>query len=84
MKFFGLFIVSCILLVILVSVFASIGGGLALIVVPALLIAAGLRMYMSIDERLEEIERRLGILPEEAPKSFAEQVMENNEQSEQT
>lgn len=82
MKFLGLFVVSCILLVILVSVFGNLWGGVGLLVLPALLLAAGLRMYMSIDERLEEIERILGILPEEEPKSFAEQVMENNQTEE--
>ncbi|MBQ3256205.1 MAG: hypothetical protein IJA67_02150 [Oscillospiraceae bacterium] len=82
MKFIGLFIVSCILLVILVSVFGNFLGGFALLALPAFFIAAVLRMYMSIDERLEEIERRLGIIPEEEPKSFAEQVMENNQKEE--
>ena len=84
MKLLGLFIVSCILLVILFSVFGTFFEGLALLIVPAFLLALVIRMYMSIDARLEEIERRLGIISEEPPKSFAEQVMENNEQSDRT
>ena len=83
MKFIGLFVVSLILLIILISVFGTFFEGMALLLVPALLLALVIRMYMSIDARLEEIERRLGIIPEEPPKTFAEQVMENNEQSEQ-
>ena len=84
MKLLGLFIVSCILLVILFSVFGTFFEGLALLIVPAFLLALVIRMYMSIDARLEEIERRLGIISEEPPKSFAEQVMDNNEQSDRT
>ena len=82
MKFFGLFIVSCILLVIFVSVFGNLLGGFGLLALPAFFLAAAIRVYMSIDERLEEIERRLGILPEEEPKTFAELVMENNKEAE--
>ena len=80
MKFIGLFVVCCILLVILFSVFGAFFEGIALLLVPAFLLALIIRMYMSIDERLEEIERRLGILPEDPPKSFAEQVTENNKE----
>ncbi len=82
MKFIGLFVVSCILLVIAVSVFGNLWGGAGLLTLPAFFMAAALRMYMSIDERLEEIERRLGIIPEEEQKSFSEQVMENNKDAE--
>ena len=84
MKFIGLFVVSCILLVILFSVFGAFFEGVALLLVPAFLLALVIRMYMSIDTRLEEIERRLGIIAEEKPKSFAEQVMEHNEQMDQS
>ena len=82
MKFLGLFVVSCILLVICVSVFGNLWGGVGLLALPALFLAAAIRVYMSIDERLEEIEWRLGITPEEEPKTFSEQVMENNQKEE--
>ena len=82
MKFLGLFVVSCILLVIAVSVFGNLWGGTGLLLLPALFLAGAIRVYMSIDERLEEIERRLGIIPEEEPKPFSEQVTENNQKEE--
>ncbi len=78
MKFLGLFVVSCILLVIFVSVFGNLLGGFALLALPAFFMAAALRMYMSIDERLERIEEQLGI-KEDEPKPFSEQLEEKGE-----
>ncbi len=68
-NFFAVFIVSCILLVICISLFQ----GLAIIVVPCLLIAGGVAMYMDISKRIDRIEEHLGLsVPKEESLTITE------------
>ena len=72
MKFIGLFLACLLFMVILLSVFGAFLEGLAVIVLPAFLLALVLRLYLDLDERLERIEEQLGL--KEESKTLTEQL----------
>ena len=79
MKFLGTFVACFLLIFVAVSVFGellfNIWGILAIL---ALLMSIVIRALISFDDRLETIEKQLGLRPE-TEHSFAEQIKNNDE-----
>ena len=79
MKFIGTFVACFLLIVIAVSLFGEILFNIwGILAILALLMAIVIRALISFDDRLEAIEKQLGIRSE-SEKSFAEQVADHNE-----
>ena len=77
MKFIGTFVACFLLIFIAVAVFGEILFNIwGILAILALLMAIIIRALISFDERLEAIEKHLGLRPETST-SFAEQLYEN-------
>lgn len=79
MKFLSIFLLCFLLILILISVFGALLENVWLLIAAvAFLIALFVRVLISFDERLERIERHLG-LHTDSQSSFAEQIESDKE-----
>ena len=78
MKFIGTFAACFLLIFIAVAVFGEILFNIwGILAILALLIAIVIRALISFDDRLEAIEKQLGLRPE-TEQPFAEKVKQND------
>ena len=78
MNFLGLFVICFILIVIIVTFFSSLLQNVwAVMALLAFVMAFGIQMYLSLEERVTELERRLGTTTEDEEKNLSEQIKEN-------
>ena len=81
MKFIGTFVACFLLIFIAVAVFGEILFNIwGILVILALLMAIVIHALISFDDRLEAIEKQLG-LRSESPTSFAEQLHDDNDKT---
>ena len=81
MKFIGTFVACFLLIFIAVAVFGEILFNIwGILAILALLMAIVIRALISFDDRLEAIEKQLG-LRSDSTTSFAEQIQNNNDKT---